>query len=153
MKFSIRAMSRVMTGLVTMALAATFMSCTTKIEMKPTSISMGGGIDDKTGKLIDAGEEFKSTDTEAVAWAEFQNAYGKHTARFRWFNEREQLVLDSGPIPVTDDDMLYAWRRVWSTLPIKNSPAQLMPGDWTVKVYFDGEKIETLEFEIEEDRK
>jgi len=124
-------------------------SCATKIEMKPTSIKLGAGIDKDTGSLTEEREKFRSTEKQAVAWAQFANAYGRHMARFKWFNDEEQLVLDSGPIPITDDDKLYEWRRVWSTLPILDSPAQLMPGDWTVEVYFDGEKIETLEFGLE----
>ncbi len=123
-------------------------SCATKIEMRPEGTRLGSGVNPDTGALLDARTRFRVSDAEAVAWIEFKNAFGRHTARFQWFNDDGELVLDSGPVPVTSDDKLYAWRRVWSSLPIRGAPAQLMPGDWRVLVYFDDKKIETLKFNI-----
>lgn len=140
-----RAMNVFLSAAVCVALLC---GCTTKIVMKPTGTKIGGGIETTNGNLVDERSSFRVTDERAVAWVEFANAYQSHTARFKWFNPRDELVLDSGPVPVTNDDKLYVRRRVWSTLPIRNAPAQFMTGGWEVQVLFDGKKIETLKFDL-----
>jgi hypothetical protein len=140
--------TRTWTGVVCTALAFMLAGCATEIEMKPKSFKLGSQILTKDGVLDTPRSYFKSNDNQAIAWVEFEQAHGTHTVRFRWFNDRDELVKDSGIIQVSPDGQLYRWRRVWSILPIKDAPAQLMPGDWHVDIYFDDDKVETLKFEI-----
>lgn len=132
------------------ALAALLLlcGCATKIKMEPTGAKIGAAVDPTNGMLLGEDDEFDITDTQVVAWMEFKNAYGAHTVRFKWTNDDDELVLDSGPIPVTTDDKLYEVRRVWSALPVRGASAQFMPGDWEVQIFFDGEEYETLDFDI-----
>jgi len=117
--------------------------------MKPGLMKTGGGIEPSTGELLDQRHVFTKNDKEVVAWASFDQAHGEHTARFKWFNPDGLLVLDSGPVSINPDDQLYEWRRVWSVLPIHESPASLMPGTWKVFVYQNQKKIGTLHFQLQ----
>jgi hypothetical protein len=121
-----------------------------KIVMRPGSTQVGAGVDENTGALKNVSTRFQVTDDHVVAWAEFNNAFKGHTARFQWFNPEELLVLDSGPIPIVTDDQLYAWRRVWSVMPIKDSAAVFTPGTWRVDIYFDQKRIRKHKFVIQE---
>lgn len=124
--------------------------CATTIVMKPTGFATGAALGERDGTLRDERDVFRVTDAQAVAWAEFENAHGEHTARFRWINGEDLVVLDSGPLRVAPDDQLYRVRRVWSVLPIRGGPAQFMPGKWRVEVWFDDEKVETLKLKIKD---
>ncbi len=125
-------------------------SCATKIVMEPAKYRMGSEVDRNTGTLVDTRDTFTTTDEQAVAWVSVKNAYGSRPFRFKWYNPENELVLDSGPVPVTDDNLLYKYRYVWSTLPIAESPAALMAGKWEVKIFFKDKKVETLTFKIKE---
>lgn len=126
------------------------MGCTTTIVMRPTEFATGSAVDDRDGRLRDERDAFRVSDRQAVAWAEFENAHGERTARFRWINSDDLVVLDSGPLRVAPDEQLYRVRRVWSVLPIAGGTARYMPGTWRVEVWFDDEKVETLKLKIKE---
>ena len=139
----------IVTGCI-LAVGLGMAGCATKVIMKPTGFAVGGGIDEETGYLNGKRDVFHVSHDQAVAWAEFENAHGDHTARFQWFNPKGELVHDSGVIPVTPDaeGEMYAKRRVWSTLPIYEAPASLMPGKWRVKVWMDEDEVEELSLKI-----
>ncbi|HMP89435.1 MAG TPA: hypothetical protein PJ991_04500 [Kiritimatiellia bacterium] len=114
------------------------------ILMKPEIMRTGGAIDESTGELKDIRNAFSSDDAQIVAWVSFLQAHGNQTARFKWYNPEDYLVLDSGPIAISPDNMLYEWRSVWSVLPVKNTSAEHMPGRWKVFTYMNNKKIGTL---------
>ena len=137
-------------ALVATLAAGVMLGCAHKIVMEPTKFQMGVAVVKTTGDLAGVQKTFRTGDEQAVAWVEFANAHGDHTARFRWFNERDELVLDTGPLAISPGAGLYAYRRVWSILPIRGAPAQLMPGDWHVEVLFNDKKVETLKFTLKQ---
>ena len=139
---------RILLGMA--ALVAACAGCATTIVMRPTEFAVGAGFNERDGALRDERDSFRTSDRQAVAWVEFENAHGDHTARFRWINPEDLVVLDSGPLRVAPDDQLYRVRRVWSVLPIQNGQAQFMPGKWRVEIWFDDEKVETLKLRIKE---
>lgn len=141
---------RLLTGMIMGAgLAFLTVSCATKIKMQTLAVKTGWEINPKYGALINERSEFKSTDKQAVAWVEFTQARGSHTTRFQWFNPDGALVLDSGPIDVVPEaGMVYERRRTWSVLPIKDHPAELMPGKWKVDILFDNKKIDSAKLSI-----
>jgi len=121
----------------------------TKLVMKPSKIALGSEINPADGSLVDKKAKFSIDDEKAVAWVEFKNAYGSaHKARFSWVNPLKIVVMDSGLVPITPDEQLYDWRRVWSILPIRNTQAEFTPGNWKVHIYFDDKRIETIKFTI-----
>lgn len=123
--------------------------CATKIVMEPTRFALGRSVDVETGALQGERNVFKANDEQVVAWVQFKNAAGRSTVRFKWYNDEEELVLDSGPQRVVPDDQLYTWRRAWSVLPVKDAPASLMRGDWRVDIYFNDKRVKKLGFDID----
>lgn len=123
--------------------------CATKITMETASIKTGRAVN-ASGDLREEEDDFETTDVAAVAWAEFLNVHGSHQVRFQWFNDEDELVLDSGPVPLSPDaSKLYDVRRAWSVLPIHGHPPAQMTGDWTIKVLLDGKPLDELEIEID----
>lgn len=141
-------MRRVISCTLVVALVMAVSGCAQKIVMKPKSAKIGSAYDARTGELKDKRSSFRVTDRQVVAWIEFENAHGDHTARFKWYNPDGIVVLDSGPIPVTPDEQWYKVRRVWSVLPVKGASASMMPGKWKVETYFGQDRIDTLKFKL-----
>jgi hypothetical protein len=132
------------------ACAALFLGgCATKIVMRTAALKTGRSVN-AAGDLVGEDDDFRTTDGAAVAWVEFTDVHGDHVVRFQWFNDADQLVLDSGPVSLSPGGgLVYPSRRVWSTLPIHGHPASQMPGDWTIKVLLDGKLLKKLSIEID----
>ena len=76
--------------------------------------------------------------------------HGSHTIRWDWHGTDGKVYYTSGDYQVhVSKDKFHKQFTAWHSLPIKGEKASNNPGQWQVKVYFDGELHTTKGLNIE----
>lgn len=143
--------------IIVFLIAFCFSACATtnKIEKKPAStfesLTLSKQIEKKQTSAL-PGEStgfFTTQDKEVIACLKFHNLYGKHTLRWDWYGPTGHLYHSSGNFPLEIKDGFFVKEATpWHQLKIKGDKATGMPGEWTLKVLFDGEIIQTRTFTL-----
>ena len=135
----------------------TFSSCSSTNEIrKPPSLkiaelTLSKGIDKGAiANPINPTSSFITQDTETIAHLKIENMHGRHTIRWDWHGTDGKVYYTSGDYQINvSKDKFHKQFTVWHSLPIKGEKAETNPGEWQVKVYFDGELHTSKSFNIE----
>jgi hypothetical protein len=148
-------MHQLRTSLVLLILPLFIIACssTRQVQKKPPSkfagITLSKGLDDKgtTGIPIEPTTTFNTQDSEAIAHLKFENLAGKHKLRWDWYDPNGDLYYSTGNFPLKTSRGNYLREATaWHRLSIEGDKAADYPGEWEVRVYFDGELLESKRF-------
>ncbi len=93
---------------------------------------------------------FSSKDREVIASLKLANFWGVHTLRWDWFEPNGRLYYSTGDYPIESGEGKYSREvTMWHRLSIQGDEAGDLPGEWTVRVFFDKEVIASRNFRIE----
>jgi hypothetical protein len=93
---------------------------------------------------------FSPKDPEVVAFLKLENFWGVHTVRWEWFEPDGNLYYSTGDYPMKSGEGKYLREiSAWHKLSIRGEEAGNLPGDWTVKIFFDKEVLASKNFRIE----
>ena len=147
-----------------------------KISVSESALSPGGGglgavkgiaiqsiylCDAKTCKDVQASSPydpigvttvFSPTDSISYTWLHFKDIWSSHTVKWKWYDPDGNFYTDCTYTISNPSDYGYdywEWYKCWCGIYIKGYSAAEKEGIWTVKVYLDGDHIETLNFNIE----
>ncbi|MGD9188187.1 MAG: hypothetical protein PVI89_08255, partial [Desulfobacteraceae bacterium] len=143
--------------LVVCLLTFCFTACATtnKIEKKPPSkfesLTLSKQIEKKQTRALPSKSTslFTTQDEQIIACLKFKNIYGKHTIRWDWYGPSGNLYHSSGNFPLEIKGGFFVKEATpWHRLKIKGDKAAEMPGEWTLKILFDGEIIQTRTFTL-----
>ena len=128
-------------------------SSTKQVQKKPPSkfagVTLSKGLDDKgtIGIPIEPTTTFNTQDSEAIAHLKFENLAGKHKLRWDWYDPNGDLYYSTGNFSLKTSRGNYLKEATaWHRLSIEGDKAANYPGEWEVKVYFDGELLESKRF-------
>ena len=128
-------------------------SSTKYVEKKPPSkfagVTLSKGIDSKgtIGVPLEPSTTFSTQDSEVIAHLKFENISGKHKLRWEWYDPNGDLYYSTGNFPFKTSRGKYLKEAsTWHRLSIDGDKAANYPGDWELKVYFDGELLESKRF-------
>lgn len=91
--------------------------------------------------------EFSYEDKQVAALLSLKNVSGDHKIRWEWIDPSGKAYLATNDVPVHVNKGKYlptltAWHRIF----LKDEPAADIPGEWSVKIFVDGELIDTKPF-------
>jgi len=95
---------------------------------------------------------FSPTDSISYTWLHFKDIWSSHTVKWKWYDPDGNFYTDCTytiPNPSDYGYDYWEWYKCWCGIYIKGYSAAEKEGIWTVKVYLDGNHIETLNFNIE----
>ena len=128
-------------------------SSTKYVEKKPaskfTGVTLSKGVDNKgaVGVPLEPTTAFSTQDREVIAHLKFENISGKHKLRWDWYDPEGDLYYSTGNFPFKTSRGKYLKEATtWHRLSINGDKAADYPGEWEVKVYFDGELLESKRF-------
>ncbi len=126
---------------------------TKQVEKKPPFKFEGPiltkGIDTKgtIGTATEPTITFNTEDSEAIALLKFANLSGKHNLRWEWYDPAGKLYYSTGNFPIRTSRGKYLKKAsAWHRISIQGDPAVNYPGNWEVRVFLDGELIESKSF-------
>ncbi len=94
----------------------------------------------------DVRDTFYSSDAYATLFLKLKNVKKSHLVKMVWLNpEGKEHYIDERNTP---RKMLAKYYYRWSFIYIKNNIHNIMPGQWLVNVFIDGEKILEKKFSI-----
>jgi len=148
-------MDKFKTGITILSALFLILSCgSTKQVVKNPSFKFAGTT--LTKKIKEAGPiaipedlttTFKTQDQQVVAYAKFDN--GSHKIRWDWHKPDGGLYCSSGNTTLKIAKQKYTKEAAsWHTISINGDKASELPGQWSVKVFFDDELLETKDFTI-----
>jgi hypothetical protein len=120
-------------------------------ELKVTELTISKGIDrGLIANPINPTTAFITQDTETIAHLKIENMHGRHTIRWDWYGTDGKVQYTSGDYQVNiSKNKFHKQFTAWHSLPIKGEKAETLPGEWQVKVYFDGQLHTSKSFNIE----
>ena len=128
-------------------------SSTKYVEKKPpskfTGVTLSKGVDNKgaVGVPLEPTTVFSTQDREVIAHLKFENISGKHKLRWDWYDPKGDLYYSTGNFPFKTSRGKYLKEATtWHRLSVNGDKAADYPGEWEVKVYFDGELLESKRF-------
>jgi hypothetical protein len=91
--------------------------------------------------------EFSNEDQQVAALLTLQNVSGDHKIRWEWIDPKGKVYLatNNAPVHVTRGKYLPTLT-AWHRISLKDEPAADIPGEWSVKVFLDGELADTKPF-------
>ena len=94
--------------------------------------------------------KFTTKDSEVISYIDLKNVEGSHYLRWEWYDPQGKLyeTSDNYPISVTEGkyvEDLTATHKIT----VNGEQAQNIPGNWTVYVYYDNDRIAMNYFTIE----
>lgn len=102
------------------------------------------------GTPVETTNTFSTEDNEVAAYLECKNLSGEHKLKWEWYDSNGNLYLSTGDYLLTTAKEKYRKEvKAWHKLSIRGEKVANYPGDWQVKVYFDGELIASRGFKIE----
>jgi hypothetical protein len=123
-----------------------------KPSVKFVSTTFAKGVQEEGEVAVpqDPTDSFASLDNQVVAHLKFANLSGKCRLRWDWYQPDGNLYLSSGDMPLTVAAGQYVREATaWHSLNIKGDKAAALPGQWTVKVYFNDDLVDTRSFQLE----
>lgn len=138
--------------LVLLLACSTTQSTTRKPSVKFVSTTFAKGIEDKDAVTVptDPTESFAPFDEKVVAHLKFANLSGKCKLRWDWYNPSGDLYLSSGEFPLDVGAGQYVREATaWHSLNLKGDKAASLPGQWTLKVFYNGDLVDTRNFQLE----
>jgi hypothetical protein len=151
-------MKRVLSICVLVLSPILLLSCSTtsstprKPSVKFVSTTFAKGIEDKDAVTVPTNptETFAPLDEKVVAHLKFANLSGKCKLRWDWYDPSGDLYLSSGEFPLNVADGQYVREATaWHSLNLKGDKAAFLPGRWTLKVYYNGDLVDTRNFQVE----
>lgn len=150
-------MKKALSILLCLCLTTLFVACSTakskqrKPNVKFISTTFAKGVQEKDDITVPVGtgETFATMDEKVVAHLKFSNLSGKCDLRWDWYSPGGDLYLSSGNFPVSIASGKYVREATaWHSLNIKNNRAAALPGEWIVKVFYNGDLVDTRSFNL-----
>jgi hypothetical protein len=123
-----------------------------KPSVKFVSTTLAKGIQEEGEVAVPQSptESFATADEQVVAHLKFANLSGKCRLRWDWYQPGGDLYLSSGDLPLTVDKGHYVREATaWHSLNIRGDKAAALPGQWTLKVYYNDDLVDTRSFQLE----
>ena len=94
--------------------------------------------------------KFSAKDSEVISYVKLRDVSGSHNLRWEWYDPYGKLYETSDDYPVYVSEGNYVEEiNAWHKISLKGERAQDFPGNWTVYVYYDNERIAKNSFELE----
>jgi hypothetical protein len=87
---------------------------------------------------------FTTNDDRVYSWFWWEEASGKHTVEWRWYQPNGSLYLSYD----LSWDTISCGYLTWGWIGIRGAQAEDHPGRWHVDMYLDGNKVTSLSFSI-----
>lgn len=88
-------------------------------------------------------DTFSTADPKAVCWVQVTPSLTRRTIRFRWVAPSGELFRLAPPAQLLPGDDV-----VWDVIPIRDSPAERLPGLWRVDILIDEQFATRVYFRI-----
>ena len=100
--------------------------------------------------LLTPTDIFSTQDDKIVSHIEFANLTGSHELKWEWYDANGDLYMASKSHPIEAPDGKYiAKGTAWHTISLQGEKAELYPGIWNVKIFFDDEFMTSEKFIVE----
>ncbi len=147
---------RILSAFLILSLVCLSCSSTGKLRTPPdirfVEMSLSKEIEVGTYRAVPGSPSstFSPEDPEVVAFVKLVNFWGVHVLRWDWFEPNGTLYYSTGDYPVKAAEGKYL-REVttWHRLSIRGEEAGKLPGEWTVKIFFDERVLAWKNFRIE----
>ena len=94
--------------------------------------------------------KFSAKDSDVISYIKLKDVTGSHNLRWEWYDPYGKLYETSDDYPVSISEGNYVEDlSAWHKISLKGEKAQDIPGNWTVSVYYDNDRIAKNSFEIE----
>jgi len=133
------------------------LSCSTpnRIQKKPPErlygLTLSKGIEKQSTMAVPLNPttDFSSQDQEVYALMKFENLSGKYRLKWDWFNPNGDLYHSTGDFPLTVSNGKYLKQATaWHSLVLNGDDAVNYPGMWEIKVFVNGEQVESQFFSL-----
>jgi hypothetical protein len=150
-------MKRVAKGFLSTLLVFLMLACSTtqsnerRPNVKFVNTTLAKGVqENEVGSLpVDPGESFATHDEKVVAHLKFANLSGRCRLRWDWYSPDGDLYHSSGDFPITVAKGKYVREATaWHSLSIKGDRAATLPGEWTLKVHYNGDLVDSRSFQL-----
>jgi hypothetical protein len=93
--------------------------------------------------------EFNTEDEQVVALVSFENMSGTHKLRWEWVDPAGKVYLSTKNHPLKVNRGKYLPKvTAWHRISLRDEAAVDSPGEWAVKLFVDGELIDTKSFVV-----